>query len=151
MVRKFRGALCAVPPLWLPVRLDPGRRMRLAAAAAALLVLVLRPAEAGEAGAVTCGSVVKLLNPRHGVRLHSHDVRYGSGTTRGRRLGRGGEGGRERILHMLRGALDPSGREGRPCLQPRTPQPLFGGLASFALPACPQGPCTPHLTSYDHS
>uniref|UniRef100_A0A8C6V8I1 Stromal cell derived factor 2 n=1 Tax=Naja naja TaxID=35670 RepID=A0A8C6V8I1_NAJNA len=36
--------------------------------------------EAGEAGAVTCGSVVKLLNPRHGVRLHSHDVRYGSGS-----------------------------------------------------------------------
>ena len=29
---------------------------------------------------VTCGSVVKLLNTRHNVRLHSHDVRYGSGT-----------------------------------------------------------------------
>ncbi|NP_001391269.1 stromal cell-derived factor 2 isoform 5 precursor [Mus musculus] len=27
---------------------------------------------------VTCGSVVKLLNTRHNVRLHSHDVRYGS-------------------------------------------------------------------------
>lgn len=27
---------------------------------------------------VTCGSVVKLLNIRHNVRLHSHDVRYGS-------------------------------------------------------------------------
>lgn len=95
MVRKFLGALCAVPPLWLPVRLDRRWRMRLAVAAAALL-LVLGPAEADEAGAVTCGSVVKLLNPRHGVRLHSHDVRYGSGTTQGRRLGRlggAGEGG----------------------------------------------------------
>lgn len=29
---------------------------------------------------VTCGSVVKLLNTRHNVRLHSHDVRYGSGS-----------------------------------------------------------------------
>ncbi|KAJ7309075.1 hypothetical protein JRQ81_008373 [Phrynocephalus forsythii] len=34
----------------------------------------------GGGGLVTCGSVVKLLNPRHGVRLHSHDVRYGSGS-----------------------------------------------------------------------
>ncbi|XP_058019912.1 stromal cell-derived factor 2 [Ahaetulla prasina] len=57
--------------------------MRLAAVAAAALLLLLGPGEAGEAGeagAVTCGSVVKLLNPRHGVRLHSHDVRYGSGS-----------------------------------------------------------------------
>ncbi|KAM6464711.1 stromal cell-derived factor 2 [Liasis olivaceus] len=56
-----------------------------ATAAAAVLLLVLGPGDAGEAGdgdagAVTCGSVVKLLNPRHGVRLHSHDVRYGSGS-----------------------------------------------------------------------
>ncbi|KAM6174536.1 stromal cell-derived factor 2 isoform 2-T2 [Erethizon dorsatum] len=29
---------------------------------------------------VTCGSVLKLLNTRHNVRLHSHDVRYGSGS-----------------------------------------------------------------------
>lgn len=28
---------------------------------------------------VTCGSVIKLLNIKHNVRLHSHDVRYGSG------------------------------------------------------------------------
>ena len=28
---------------------------------------------------VTCGSLVKLLNTRHSVRLHSHDVKYGSG------------------------------------------------------------------------
>uniref|UniRef100_A0A1A8MX04 Stromal cell-derived factor 2 n=1 Tax=Nothobranchius pienaari TaxID=704102 RepID=A0A1A8MX04_9TELE len=29
---------------------------------------------------VTCGSAIKLLNTRHNVRLHSHDVRYGSGS-----------------------------------------------------------------------
>ncbi|KAK4310163.1 hypothetical protein Pmani_018251 [Petrolisthes manimaculis] len=29
---------------------------------------------------VTCGSVVKLLNPYYKVRLHSHDVKYGSGS-----------------------------------------------------------------------
>uniref|UniRef100_UPI00398E69EF stromal cell-derived factor 2-like protein 1 n=1 Tax=Pristiophorus japonicus TaxID=55135 RepID=UPI00398E69EF len=29
---------------------------------------------------VTCGSVVKLLNNQHDVRLHSHDVKYGSGS-----------------------------------------------------------------------
>ncbi|PWA23210.1 hypothetical protein CCH79_00002352 [Gambusia affinis] len=29
---------------------------------------------------VTCGSVIKLLNVKHNVRLHSHDVRYGSGS-----------------------------------------------------------------------
>ncbi|KAJ0019059.1 hypothetical protein NQD34_006628 [Periophthalmus magnuspinnatus] len=31
---------------------------------------------------VTCGSLVKLLNTRHNVRLHSHDVKYGSGNAR---------------------------------------------------------------------
>ncbi|MBN3298914.1 stromal cell-derived factor 2-like protein 1 [Amia ocellicauda] len=29
---------------------------------------------------VTCGSLVKLLNIKHNVRLHSHDVKYGSGS-----------------------------------------------------------------------
>ncbi|XP_053702557.1 stromal cell-derived factor 2 [Synchiropus splendidus] len=29
---------------------------------------------------VTCGSVVKLVNIKHNVRLHSHEVRYGSGS-----------------------------------------------------------------------
>ncbi|XP_077456021.1 stromal cell-derived factor 2-like protein 1 [Stigmatopora argus] len=29
---------------------------------------------------VTCGSLIKLLNTRHSVRLHSHDVKYGSGS-----------------------------------------------------------------------
>nr|XP_056721262.1 stromal cell-derived factor 2 [Euleptes europaea] len=46
---------------------------------AALLLLLLGPG-AARGGWVTCGSVVKLLNARHGVRLHSHDVRYGSGS-----------------------------------------------------------------------
>ena len=29
---------------------------------------------------VTCGSVLKLINPHYNVRLHSHDVKYGSGS-----------------------------------------------------------------------
>lgn len=29
---------------------------------------------------VTCGSSLKLFNPYHNVRLHSHDVKYGSGS-----------------------------------------------------------------------
>ncbi|XP_013872366.1 stromal cell-derived factor 2 [Austrofundulus limnaeus] len=33
-----------------------------------------------ELSSVTCGSVIKLLNVKHNVRLHSHDVRYGSGS-----------------------------------------------------------------------
>lgn len=44
-----------------------------------VLVLALGAAVRGGPGPVTCGSVVKLLNVRHNVRLHSHDVRYGSG------------------------------------------------------------------------
>lgn len=35
---------------------------------------------ASELSVVTCGSVLKLLNTKHNVRLHSHDVRYGSGS-----------------------------------------------------------------------
>lgn len=31
------------------------------------------------AGLVTCGSVLKLFNTQHRVRLHSHDIKYGSG------------------------------------------------------------------------
>lgn len=31
---------------------------------------------------VTCGSLVKLMNTRHNVRLHSHDVKYGSGNAK---------------------------------------------------------------------
>ncbi|XP_031804985.1 stromal cell-derived factor 2-like protein 1, partial [Sarcophilus harrisii] len=47
------------------------------------LLLLAARADAGNelgTGAVTCGSVLKLLNTRHGVRLHSHDVKYGSGS-----------------------------------------------------------------------
>jgi len=29
---------------------------------------------------VTCGSILKLYNSRQGVRLHSHDIKYGSGS-----------------------------------------------------------------------
>ncbi|KAG9334014.1 hypothetical protein JZ751_009246 [Albula glossodonta] len=47
-----------------------------------LLFCVLLQCESREAevGFVTCGSLVKLLNTRHNVRLHSHDVKYGSGS-----------------------------------------------------------------------
>lgn len=45
-----------------------------------LLLLCLFGLSAGtELSFVTCGSVIKLLNLQHNVRLHSHDVRYGSG------------------------------------------------------------------------
>ncbi|KAL4608421.1 stromal cell-derived factor 2 [Arapaima gigas] len=44
-----------------------------------LLVCLCTLCAATEISFVTCGSVVKLLNVRHNVRLHSHDVRYGSG------------------------------------------------------------------------
>ncbi|XP_055654059.1 stromal cell-derived factor 2 [Falco peregrinus] len=45
-----------------------------------LVLTALGAAVRGGPGPVTCGSVVKLLNVRHNVRLHSHDVRYGSGS-----------------------------------------------------------------------
>lgn len=52
-----------------------------------LLALLRGPCRGREPapGAVTCGSVLKLLNTRHSVRLHSHEVKYGSGERRGRR------------------------------------------------------------------
>ncbi|KAG5680740.1 hypothetical protein PVAND_010229 [Polypedilum vanderplanki] len=34
----------------------------------------------GKAKFVTCGSVVKLVNVDYKTRLHSHDVKYGSGS-----------------------------------------------------------------------
>lgn len=43
------------------------------------LSFLFGPISASELSFVTCGSVVKLLNIQHNVRLHSHDVRYGSG------------------------------------------------------------------------
>lgn len=70
------------------------------AAGAALLGLLLALSVPGSgaaktgAGVVTCGSVLKLFNTQHRVRLHSHDVKYGSGA-RGLGLGiaRGRGGG----------------------------------------------------------
>lgn len=46
-----------------------------------LLALSVRSGGASKAsaGLVTCGSVLKLLNTHHRVRLHSHDIKYGSG------------------------------------------------------------------------
>lgn len=46
-----------------------------------LLALSVRSSGASKAsaGLVTCGSVLKLLNTHHRVRLHSHDIKYGSG------------------------------------------------------------------------
>lgn len=49
-----------------------------------LLLLLLSDCKGRESelNYVTCGSLVKLLNTRHNVRLHSHDVKYGSGNCR---------------------------------------------------------------------
>ena len=45
-----------------------------------LLFCILLQGEGRETESfVTCGSVVKLINTKHNVRLHSHDVKYGSG------------------------------------------------------------------------
>lgn len=55
------------------------------AAGAALLGLLLELLVLGSGAAktgaalVTCGSVLKLFNTQHRVRLHSHDIKYGSG------------------------------------------------------------------------
>lgn len=43
------------------------------------VLLLCSVCEGRESDYVTCGSLVKLLNTRHNVRLHSHDVKYGSG------------------------------------------------------------------------
>ncbi|CAM2104218.1 unnamed protein product [Caretta caretta] len=56
------------------------RRWRVPGPRLLMLVVGLGAAAGSEPGLVTCGSVVKLLNVRHNVRLHSHDVRYGSGS-----------------------------------------------------------------------
>lgn len=45
-----------------------------------ILSALLGPCLGSELSFVTCGSVIKLLNIKHNVRLHSHDVRYGSGS-----------------------------------------------------------------------
>lgn len=38
------------------------------------------PNPASKTRHVTCGSVIKLLNTDYKVRLHSHDVKYGTGS-----------------------------------------------------------------------
>lgn len=65
-------------PLPLPVAAVAGMRRGPVPVVAFVLALGAA-ARGGGSGPVTCGSVVKLLNVRHNVRLHSHDVRYGSG------------------------------------------------------------------------
>ena len=66
-------------PLNSHTSLDSGLRVLLLAPW--LLVLFLSSCDGRESDQdlVTCGSLVKLLNTRHNVRLHSHDVKYGSG------------------------------------------------------------------------
>lgn len=46
-----------------------------------LLALLAAGSRAAKPGVelVTCGSVLKLFNTQHRVRLHSHDIKYGSG------------------------------------------------------------------------
>ncbi|XP_003642473.3 stromal cell-derived factor 2 isoform X2 [Gallus gallus] len=66
-------------PLPLPVAAVAGMRRGPVPVVAFVLALGAA-ARGGGSGPVTCGSVVKLLNVRHNVRLHSHDVRYGSGS-----------------------------------------------------------------------
>ncbi|KAM9004383.1 stromal cell-derived factor 2 isoform X1 [Sarcophilus harrisii] len=65
-----------------------GQWGRAGAAVGSLLLFagLLGLAGASDLPLVTCGSVVKLLNTRHNVRLHSHDVHYGSGEPMGRGL-----------------------------------------------------------------
>lgn len=46
----------------------------------AVACLTLVTAVAAVTQQVTCGSVVKLVNKDHKIRLHSHDVKYGSGS-----------------------------------------------------------------------
>lgn len=45
-----------------------------------LLLLLLGQAYCRGPQQVTCGSAIKLVNKIHKVRLHSHDVKYGSGS-----------------------------------------------------------------------
>lgn len=66
-----------------------GRGRAAGAALLGLLLALLVPGSGAAktgAGVVTCGSVLKLFNTQHRVRLHSHDVKYGSGA-RGLGLG----------------------------------------------------------------
>ena len=46
----------------------------------AVILAGLLPNVSAKPQTVTCGSSVKLMNGQHKVRLHSHDVKYGSGS-----------------------------------------------------------------------
>ena len=65
--------------LLAPGLLAPGPRLLLLAPVLLALVLPGCAARDSDPDLVTCGSLVKLLNTRDNVRLHSHDVKYGSG------------------------------------------------------------------------
>jgi len=43
-------------------------------------IFMLHTAECKKMKEVTCGSLLKLLNNAFKVRLHSHDIKYGSGS-----------------------------------------------------------------------
>lgn len=81
------------------------------AAGPALLGLLLALSLSGgraaktDAGLVTCGSVLKLFNTQHRVRLHSHDIKYGSGARAGAARRRAG-----RWVPAGQGAVGPQGR-----------------------------------------
>jgi len=45
-----------------------------------VLMVIVNHAHSRGPQQVTCGSVVKLINTAHKIRLHSHDVKYGSGS-----------------------------------------------------------------------
>ncbi|XP_040567305.1 stromal cell-derived factor 2 [Lepeophtheirus salmonis] len=47
---------------------------------ALLLLLLVGVIQGSPPQSVTCGSTLKLLNVHHKVRLHSHEVKYGSGS-----------------------------------------------------------------------
>lgn len=53
--------------------------LRLYACLVVFWAILFRSSLGSELTFVTCGSALKLLNVKHNVRLHSHDVRYGSG------------------------------------------------------------------------
>ncbi|XP_006875862.1 PREDICTED: stromal cell-derived factor 2-like protein 1 [Chrysochloris asiatica] len=62
---------------------DTGRGWAAWPALLGLLLALVMQVDGGAqttAGLVTCGSVLKLLNLHHRVRLHSHDIKYGSGS-----------------------------------------------------------------------
>lgn len=44
------------------------------------IIFVLFISVFAEDDTITCGSVIKLMNVQTKVRLHSHDVKYGSGS-----------------------------------------------------------------------